>query len=333
MPNRSLPFLLLTALLSPAGAGAESLPLKMQEIVDWKAVYGRVEARDRLPARARIGGTLTQLSVAEGDLVEAGAVLAEITDEKLGFQLSALAAREVALEAELSNAEAELLRGETLAAQGVITAQRLEALRTAVAVLKGQIAALKADADGVRQAQAEGAVRAPAAGRVLDVPLAEGAVVLPGETVALIASGGTFLRLAVPERHALSLAEGAEIFLETGAGAGTGRLAKIYPLIENGRVIADVDVPGLSDRYIDARVLVRLPVGTREGLLVPPAALRSRAGLDFVAVQTGADGAWVWRLVVPAKLGLGGAAVEVLSGLQPGDVILSPAPEDGPSDE
>ena len=31
------------------------------EITEWKAVYGRVEARDTVPARARIGGTVEEL--------------------------------------------------------------------------------------------------------------------------------------------------------------------------------------------------------------------------------------------------------------------------------
>jgi multidrug resistance efflux pump len=75
-------------------------------VTEWKAVYGTVEARDRIPARARIGGTLVELSVAEGDEVAAGQVLARIVDDKLDFQLAALAAQREALGAQLANAEA-----------------------------------------------------------------------------------------------------------------------------------------------------------------------------------------------------------------------------------
>ena len=52
----------------------------------------RSDAVDSL-ARARLGGTLVRLTVAEGDAVAQGDVLAEIVDEKLGFQLAALEAR------------------------------------------------------------------------------------------------------------------------------------------------------------------------------------------------------------------------------------------------
>ena len=60
---------------------------------------------------------------------------------------------------------------------------------------------------------------------------------------------------------------------------------KIYPLIENGRVVADVEVAGLSSRFVDARVLVRLPVGQRQALLVPEALVHTAHGLDFPALD------------------------------------------------
>ena len=63
----------------------------------------------------------------------------------------------------------------------------------------------------IRQQAKEGVVLAPVAGRVLDVPVTKGAVVMPGEVVAVIGGGGTFLRIAVPERHATALDAGDTI--------------------------------------------------------------------------------------------------------------------------
>lgn len=318
--------LTLMATMFGSVALAETVVVEPVAITEWKAVYGRVEARDRIPARARLGGTLVELAVAEGDTVAQGDVLARVVDEKLGFQLSALAAQRGALEAQLTNAKAELTRGEELLAQGVTTAQRLDALRTQVDVVTGQIASLEAQARVVEQQAAEGAVLAPVAGRVLDVPVAQGAVVMPGEPVAQLGGGGIFLRLAVPERHAGDLTEGDAIEIEGAEGARAGRLVRVYPLIENGRVVADVEVEGLSDRFVDARVLVRLPVGERAALLVPEAALVTRGGLDFVAIE----GAGLRAVVPGARVTVEGAAmVEVLTGLKAGDAVLAVAPEAG----
>jgi len=297
-------------------------------VTEWKAVYGTVEARDRIPARARLGGTLVELLVTEGDVVSAGQELARITDDKLDLQLQALAARREALTAQLASAEADLARGEDLLKEGVITAQRIEALRTGVDVLKGQIAALDAEAGVIRQQANEGVVLAPVAGRVLDVPVTRGTVAMPGEVVAVIGGGGTFLRIAVPERHAAALDEGDTIRISSPEGDREGRLARVYPLIEGGRVVADVEIDGLPDRHVGARMLVSLPVGEREALLIPVTSIVTRAGLDFVGVETA--GGVVLRSIVPGAGHLidGVPMVEVLTGLEAGDVVV-PSAETG----
>ncbi len=307
----------------PLASRADDFPLSAVSVTEWKAVYGRIEARSRIPARARLGGTLVSLDVSEGDVVTAGQVLAQIVDAKIGYQLAAIDAQLQALTAQMDNAKLELTRGEVLLARGVTTAQRLDALRTQLDVLIGQIAAASADRKVVEQQALEGAVLAPIGGRVLAVPVAAGAVVLPGEAVATIGGGGIFLRIAVPERHAAFLHEGAAIEIETAAGPSQGTLARLYPLIENGRVIADVDVPDLPESFIDARVLVRLPVDTRTALMVPEAAVVTRTGLDFVEVA-GAEGPVLRTVVLGQRQTLDGAAmIEVLSGLVAGDIVVT----------
>jgi RND family efflux transporter MFP subunit len=274
-----------------------------------------------------LGGTLVDLTVVEGDVVTSGQPIGRIEDEKLAFQLSALAAQRGAILAQLDNAQVELTRGESLLKQGVTTAQGLDALRTQVDVLKGQLAALDAQTDIITQQVKEGTVLAPADGRVLDVPVSKGGVVMPGEAVALIGGGGTYLRLSIPERHAPTLHAGDKIEISDGSATQTGTLSRIYPLIQNGRVIADVEVAGLADNFVDARVLVRLAVGQRDALMVAATALSSTGGLDFVSVQ-GASGP-IQRSVVPGEHQLidGVDMVEILSGLEAGDLILPGAAE------
>lgn len=322
-PVKNLILALTIGLLPIAALAETQTVLKPSEVTDWKAVYGRIEARVRVPARARIGGVLVELSVSEGDLVQAGQPLATIVDEKISFQLKAIDAQIAALNSQMENAQTELKRGEDLLSRGVTTVQRLDALRTQVDVLSGQIDASQANKRVIEQQAADGVVLAPTSGRVLDVPVTQGAVLMPGEAIAVVGGGGFFLRLAIPERHATALVEGANISIE-GLGE-TGTLARIYPQIENGRVIADVDVPGLSNAFVDARVLVRIPVGKRTALAVPVAALITRSGLDFVAVKQ--EDETILRSVVPGERQ--GDMVEILTGLQAGDVVVSDFVEAG----
>jgi len=320
---RTLALAALVSLAScPALAG--SLTLAPTAITEWKAVYGRVAAKDLVPARARIGGTLVELDVVAGDTVKAGQRIGKVRDEKLVFQIAAIDAQRRALQAQLDRAQSELDRGLTLVDKGVITTQRLDQLRTDVEVTRNQIGSIEAQREVILQQQAEGDVLAPADGRVLTVPLTRDAVIMPGEPVANIGSGGFFLRLAIPERHAEMLRPGAAIRITAGGRESEGKLAKIYPQIENGRVIADVEVDDLDTAFIDARILVEVPVGERNALLVPQAALTIRSGIDFATVTAGDE--TMERAVVlgePVMLD-GQQLVEVLSGLAAGDVVTTP---------
>lgn len=314
---------LAVILVTASAAGAEqSFVVQSQQITEWKSVFGRVEVRDRVPARSRLGGTLVTLAVEEGAQVTNGQVLAVVDDEKLRIQLEAIDAQMQALSAQLGNARTELKRGEDLLQRGVTTVQRLDALRTQVDVLDGQMEATRADRRVVEQRATEGDVLAPISGIVLQVPVTTGAVVQPGEVIAEIGGGGVFLRLAVPERHAGQLRQGAEIVISREGDSRTGRLDKIYPQIENGRVIADVEVGGLDDLLVDARVLVRLPVGETTALIVPASAARTRFGLDFVPVDE--DGHVALRSVVLGQHSMVNDVdmVQVLSGLKVGDTVV-----------
>ena len=156
--------------------------------------------------------------------------------------------------------------------------------------MTNQLAAAEAERAVIVAEAAEGDVVAPASGRVLRVPVTEGSVVLPGEEIALVAGGGYFLRLALPERHAAEIVEGSTVAVGARSGlsgsgdgqGGTGRLAKVYPQIEDGRVLADVEVDGLGDYFVGERTLVWIPVGKRSVLAVPPDAVVTRHGVDYV---------------------------------------------------
>ncbi len=315
---------LIAALIAASPLSAETITIEPVAVTVWKSVYGRVEARDTSVARARLGGTLVELSVTEGDVVSAGQAIGRIHDDKIAFQIDAIDARLDALNAQLERAETEFARGQSLFERGTITSQLFDQLTTDVEVTRGQIAAVEAERRVVVQQRDEGAVLAPADGRVLTVPVTRDAVVLPGEPVATVGSGGFFLRIAVPERHSSALKEGAAIQIATSGAAQTGTLAKVYPQIENGRVIADVEVEGLDTAFVDARILVEVPIGERETLMVPESAIATRSGIDFVTVEM-AGGETARAVVLGDRVeGNGSAMVEVLTGLEPGDQVVLP---------
>jgi len=310
------------ALLGGVPATAGTLALQPTLITEWKAVYGRVEAKDTVPARARLGGIVEMMGVSEGDTVTAGQRIALVRDEKIAFQIASVDAQMRAVTSRLQTAQSDLERAQTLVQRGVGTVQKVDQLQNDVTVARNDYAALEAQRSVLVKQEEEGEVLAPLDGRVLSAPVTRGAVVLNGDTIASIGGGGFFLRLAIPERHAAMLKQGATLRIATGGAQSEGRLAKIYPLIENGRVIADVDVDQLDAEFIDARILVEVPVGTREAVLVPSTAVKTRSGIDFVTVESGGERVERSVIVGETLQRDEGEAIEILTGVSAGDVLV-----------
>lgn len=320
------------AALAIGGATAAEFKVAPVTVTVMKSVYGEVQTRDTLAARARIGGTVHDISVKVGDEVKEGDVIATVVDPKLALQLQALDAQIKSAAAQLDNARTTLERTQKLFQQGAATRSSLDQAQTNVDVLASQLNAAKANRTVVAQQVKEGAVLAPGTGRVLTVPLADGSVILPGETVATMATGGYFLRLALPERYAGGIAKGGKVVVakrgvvpgETSAATLKGTIVTVYPEIENGRVMADVEVPGLGGFFVGERTLVSLPIASRKAIAVPPAAVTTRHGLDFVTLRKGAEKFEVSVIPGEPVRTSQGVMTEILTGLRLGDKVVVP---------
>jgi RND family efflux transporter MFP subunit len=311
-------------ILVPGMAGAAEFTVESSEIADLKAVFGTVESVDRTVARTRIGGTIAELAVDEGSRVELGARLAVVSDPKLPLQLAALDARIRSLESQRELARVDYDRMRKLRDTGAVSQARLDEAQTNLDVIIAGIAAQSAERAVVAEELAEGAVLAPAAGRVLEVEVVDGQVVTPGETVAVIATDRYVLRLRLPERHARFVREGDAVLvgargLETAPQALTeGRIRQVYPEMESGRVVADVEVAGIGGFFVGERARVFVATGARAAMVVPAEYLYRRFGVDYALVKG------VGETVVQTGLAADGG-IEVLAGLKPGDVLLPPA--------
>lgn len=304
--------------------GAATYEVTSTLIADRKAVFATVESVDTLTARTRVGGTVAELLVDEGDMVAAGDVLALVVNEQIAPQIASAGSQAEALEAELSQAREDLVRARDLFERGIIAQARLDQAETGVAVLEGRLASAVQARDVLVQQQREGEVLAPGAGRILDVQSPQGSVMLPGEPVAVIASDQYMLRLNLPERHARTISEGDMIEVGGAALGGdvatTGQIRQVYPRITNGRVIADAEVDGLGSFFVGERVRVYVTVDTREVLLVPPDYISTRFGNDFVTLATDHGPSEVVVLLGEET----DAGVEILAGLAAGDMLVRP---------
>ena len=325
--------LAIAAAAVPQAARAAEFVVHATTIPEMKAVYGQVESRTIVPARARIAGTISDIRVAEGSEVRKGDVVAVVVDDKIALQLEAAEAKIGALRSQLANARTDLERAQRLLSRGVTAQSQLDAATMELDVITNQVAAAEADKAVIEQSAREGEVLAPADGRVLTVPVTPGSVVMAGEAIARIAGGPYYLRLSLPERHAAEIVEGASV--EVGArgraplpdGAAAmrpGRIVKVYPEIADGRVIADVDVADIGTYFVNERTLVSIPVGRRSVLAVPPEAIRTLHGIDYVRVA-GADGETDVAVIPGDSFEEDGQLrTVILTGLADGDRVVLP---------
>ena len=170
---------------------------------DRKAVIATVEPVHELVARARIGGTIASLKVREGD----GSRPAPRSPSS-PIRSSCCRCRRSTRASSRSRPQRDQAKTDFDRAQRAAAARRLrprsqlDQARTALDVAERNLAAHAHDREVIEQQAAEGAVLAPGAGRILTVPVSEGRVVLPGETIATLAEDNYILRLQLPERHA-----------------------------------------------------------------------------------------------------------------------------------
>jgi len=319
--------ILAAATLGAEIAAAESLTVAVRTVADEKAVFATVESISVVPARGRIGGTIVQLDIREGDAVTRGQAIATIGDEKLALQMKSLDAQIDALQAQSNQAQIDFTRTEGLVERGTLPRVKLDEARTALNVAENGLRARTAERAVVQQQLNEGQVLAPADGRVLKKQVAVGSVVLPGDAVAMIAQQNFKLRLRVPERHARFLRAGDKMRID-GAEFGeqaprSGVIDLVYPQIEDGRVIADATVENLGEYFVGDRLRVWIAGGARTAFVIPSNYVTTRFGIDYVRIRAADQ-----TIDAPVQRGRSLPSpdlpdgLEILSGIRAGDQLV-----------
>ncbi len=311
---------------APPPAG-ERLVVQRVALPDVAELPATVTTRDMAEARARIPGVLSELLVREGDRVAAGQRIATITDTRLAQEQAAYAAAQAAAEAQAARARADLERIRFLHREGVYARAKLDEATAMARAAEAQVRAAQAQQGAVRAVAGQGAVLAPASGRVLSADVPAGSAVAPGMTIAVITAGPPVIRLDVPESLGRRLAPGQAVTVAGLADRAegvevSGQIQTVYPGVSAGRVTADASVTGLDPQLVGQRVTARVMLGERLALAVPERFINTRFGLSF-ATLLAPDGRRSAEIPVEVRPIPGSGQVEILSGLRAGDVILA----------
>ncbi len=272
-----------------------------------------IGAEEETGVVAKVGGVVKEIMVEEGQYVKEGAVLAKLDDEKIAVQLAQA-------KAALEKLKTSYERNVDLHKQSLISTEVFQQS-------KYDYESQKANYDLAELEFRYTTIRTPISGVVAERLIKVGNMVLPNQDVFRVAGLDPLIAvLHVPERQLGKLRTGLAAKLTVDASSTepfTGRIERISPVIDpaTGTVKVTVEVRDPSRRLkpgMFARINIIYDV--HENVLTAPKDAiisEDRENAVFVVRDSVA-----YRQVITTGY-VNTTAIEVLTGLKPGDTIVT----------
>ena len=310
-----------------AGSGERVVPVQTvtaekTDVPVWLEGLGSVAAAQQVTVHAQVDGRLDTVFFTEGQVVQKGALIAQIDPRPFQVQLHAAQGALARDKAQLDANQANLKRYQDLQGQQLVAAQQVEQYQAAVGQFLG---AVKIDQAQIEQAQLQldyAAIKAPLTG-ITGVRLVDAGNLVhasdAGGLVVVTAIDPAAVYFTVPQDKlpgvAAAVARGevaVEVWSRDGTEKiGTGKLAVLDNQIN--QTTATLRLKALVDNpkhvlWPNAFVKARMLLETKPGALVVPS----------VAVQQGPQGTFVY------VVGEGGvvASRPVVVALQTGEMSV-----------
>jgi membrane fusion protein (multidrug efflux system) len=306
----------------PAGVAgrpqAQQLPLvtvgraHKDSIYDVVEALGTAQANESVTLTAKVTDTVRRVNFEDGDYVEAGSVLIELTNQEEEALLAEARAN-------LDDAESQLRRLEDLSARGLTSASELD-------VARSRAGAMQARLNSIVARLRDRLIQAPFSGALGFRQVSPGTLLSPNTVITSIDDISTIkLDFTIPETFLGTMSPGAKIIAKSVSFpdrefVGTVRTvgSRVDPVTRAITVRAHIEN---KDRALRPGMLLTVAVVTAErvALVVPEGSV--------FQVQ---NRAYVYRIdgdvARQQQIEVGGrrfGVVEVLSGLQEGDLIVT----------
>ena len=335
-PHRMLAVLPFTSAEPPATP--EEAPLEVRVVTARKVPVpisftytGTIIAQQDATLQARVTGNVMERPFEPGGHVKKGQVLFRIDPRPFEVALQTAKSQQAQAQAQLTFAQAEVDRTETLADKGYATEQRFQQLQSnrtsAVAQVQGAEAAIARQNLNLDYA----VVNAPFDGRASLSTINPGDLVIENQTQLV-----SVVQLdPIDVQMALSAEDSEAIRAAMGKGAVTVavlddkgkpvREAKIYQLDNRfdprtARRLVRALMPNADERFLPGQfVRASIRTGTKERLLVPTASLDAQLAQQIVYVVD-ADGKVQQKPVTTGDAF--GENTAILDGLSDGDQVV-----------
>jgi len=308
------------------------VPVRLAQVEVEDVVYeiralGSLEPDDLVRVTAQVEGVVSDVSFREGDRVDPSTVLLRIDPSRYRLESERSRAVLEQASADVDRARADLERREALAENQLVAQEELARSRAESARLVATFAMAKAAAKLADQDQARSEVKPPRAGVIDTRSVDTGQFVQTGDVLAtLVDTRRLRLRFKVAEAESLRARVGEAV---------TFRVPPLGPRDFEGRIYHVGRVADATSRQVEVLAWVDIPGDRRPGLfadvsivgesheralVVPESAVQaSEAGFVVYVVNDGT------ARMQPVRVGLrtGTGVVEVLSGLRPGQTVVT----------
>ena len=304
-----------------------------KSLTRWLPLSGTLQPVDQTTVKAKVSGEIRQVTVREGDPVQAGQVVVRFDTADLEAKLTDRIGALEASRAQLALAEKTRTQNQLLLKQNFISQNAYDSAESNLSVTQGTLKSNEAQVQLARNALRDAVVTAPLSGMVAKRH------VQPGEKVSLDAPLVTIVDLArmelqamVPANDIPELSAGMKVELAIdgfGERRFTGTIDRINPTTEAGTraILVFIRIPnpeGLLRGGMFGTGKVTLATGAPVPTL-PGIAIRTEAGQTFVwTIEGGKLGR---RIVTVGRRDDSAGRVEIRTAL-PRDVPILAAPFD-----
>jgi RND family efflux transporter MFP subunit len=303
---------------------ADATPVPMET-----EASGVVRPFSRTSPASKIMGRVEEVAAREGEEVERGALLVALEKRDLEAAASQARATLTMAEAQLDSASAQYERFKDLHQRGSVTTRSLEEVTAAYRVAGAAVEQARAQVAAAEVTLAYAEIRASVSGLVIERMIEPGDVAVPGAPLLKIDDlSRVKVAIDVPESRAVGLDRGdaAEVVVDALGRDFPGKIERVVPELDPAASTVTVEIIVDNPRRelrsgMFARA--RFPRGAREALMVERTAVVRNGQLDAVFV-VGDDSVARLRWV---RLGRErGGAVEIISGLEPGERYVAEPP-------
>ncbi|MGE5318653.1 MAG: efflux RND transporter periplasmic adaptor subunit [Hyphomicrobiaceae bacterium] len=287
---------------------------------------GSVISEDQVQVASRLMGYIREIKVEEGQSVKAGQLLFVVDPADIQGQVSQARAGLAQAEAALADARLDYERFGALYKEEAIPKLQWDKVRLQYQVAEQQVAAARAGLALASGQMRYASVVAPISGVVTQKMANAGDLAAPGRPVLVIEGLKKLqVRTQVGSDLYARIKTGEKVTVVHDGDATQapieGTIAQIVPAADpaSHTHLVKIDLPTGSGLSSGSFVRVGFAVGSREGILVPAAAVAERAGITGVFVVD-PQGIARYRMVRTGTTEQG--MVEILSGLNAGDKVV-----------